>query len=128
MKKHFIILSIYLGIIVLFWPSAMYGAGGAPTPSGDAASGNITRLENPIGATNVNVIIGRVIKGALGIVGALALFMFFWGGQTWLISAGNPEKVKAGTQTMIWAAVGVVIVFASYMILNGVFKTLEAIR
>ncbi|TSC83673.1 MAG: membrane protein of unknown function [Parcubacteria group bacterium Gr01-1014_13] len=80
----------------------------------------ICSLENPLAGnvTEATTIISTAIKAALGIVGALALLMLVWGGFQWLTSAGNPEKVKSGTQTMIWAIIGVVLVFASYLVLS----------
>jgi uncharacterized membrane protein YidH (DUF202 family) len=79
-------------------------------------------LENPIGSgqkgtTEIGSIINTVIKAALGIIGGITLLMFVWGGFQWLTSAGNPEKVAAGTQTMIWAVIGVILVLASYVLL-----------
>jgi hypothetical protein len=80
-------------------------------------------LPNPITAgTDIPTIIGMVIKGVLGIIGAISLFMIFFGAWKWQTSLGNPEKVKAGTNTIIWATVGIAVVFASYMILNYIFK------
>ena len=83
----------------------------------------ICHLENPIGigqkgTTEASAIIGTIIKAALGIVGALTLLMLVWGGFQWLTSAGNAEKVKMGTQTMVWAIIGVLLVFASYLLLS----------
>jgi hypothetical protein len=99
----------------------------APTKAGcvlDKGTGQeICSLENPIGlgvkgTTDFNSIISLVIKTALSIIGALTLLMLVWGGFQWLTSAGNPEKVKSGTQTMIWAIIGVALVFASYLVLS----------
>ncbi|MBI2037897.1 MAG: hypothetical protein HYT15_03125 [Candidatus Magasanikbacteria bacterium] len=83
----------------------------------------ICKLENPIGSgqkgtTEVSVIIATVIKAALGIIGAITLLMFVYGGFQWLTSAGNAEKVTAGTQTMIWAVIGVALVLGSYILLS----------
>ncbi|OGH69362.1 MAG: hypothetical protein A2754_02410 [Candidatus Magasanikbacteria bacterium RIFCSPHIGHO2_01_FULL_47_8] len=75
-------------------------------------------LENPLGTTDVPTLLGTLIKAALGIIGSLTLLMLIWGGFQWLTSAGNAEKVKSGTQTMIWAVIGVVLVFSSYLILS----------
>jgi hypothetical protein len=44
--------------------------------------------------------------------------MFVWGGFSWLTSGGNAEKIKKGSQTMIWAAIGVMLVLSSYIILT----------
>lgn len=86
----------------------------------------VCTLPNPIAnnVTDVPTLIKNIITGLLGIIGALSLLMFVWGGASWLLSAGNPERVKAGTQTMIWAAIGVVFVFVSYIILQTVFTKL----
>ncbi len=83
----------------------------------------ICSLDNPLAKDGKDVveftsIISTVIKTALGIIGALTLLMLVWGGFQWLTSAGNPEKVKMGTQTMIWAIIGVALVFASYLLLS----------
>ena len=81
-------------------------------------------LENPLSGdiTDVPTLIGTIIKAALGIVGALSLYMFIIGGFIWLTSAGNPEKVKRGAKTMLWAAIGVLITFISYLALSTLLK------
>lgn len=92
-----------------------------PNPNCVITNGQeVCSLENPLAGdkTEVTSIISTVIKGALGIVGALTLLMLVWGGFEWLTSAGSPDKVKSGTQTMIWAVIGVVLVFASYILLS----------
>lgn len=87
----------------------------APTP----ADPGVVKLDNPLSSgTSATSIIAIVIKSALGIIGALTLLMFVLGGFEWLTSAGNPEKVKSGTQTMVWAIIGVILVFASYILLS----------
>ncbi len=92
----------------------------AETCEPDSSGRIVCKLENPLAGnpTSVPVIIGTIIKSALGIVGALTLLMLVWGGFQWLTSAGNPEKVKSGMQTMLWAIIGVILVFASYLLLS----------
>lgn len=87
----------------------------------------VTQLANPLkgNVTDVPTIIGNVIKGVLGFIGALTMFMFVMGGWKWITSGGNAERVKEGVKTMLWAAVGVVIVFASYMVVGLVLKLLS---
>ncbi len=82
--------------------------------------GECLPLENPLqgDTTDVTVILGWLIKAALGLMGSLALFMLIWGGFQWLTSAGNSERVEAGTQTMVWAVIGLVVVLSSYVIVT----------
>jgi hypothetical protein len=42
----------------------------------------------------------------------------------WVTAAGNPEHVKKGSQAMLWAVIGIFIIFASYAILTLVFKAM----
>ena len=81
-------------------------------------SNQYVTLSNPISANSVPELVGVVIKSLLGLVGALALLMFVWGGFTWVMSGGNAEKVQKGTQIMIWATVGILVVLASYILVN----------
>ena len=85
-------------------------------------------LPNPLGeGEDVNkpqVLIGKIINGALGIVGSLALVMFIYGGFTWMLSGGNAENVTKGKNILIWATIGLVIIFTSYTLVFFVFSNL----
>jgi hypothetical protein len=49
-----------------------------------------------------------------GIVGALVLLYFFYGGFLWLTSAGASEKIKRGKDVLINSVIGLIIVFGAY--------------
>lgn len=92
-----------------------------------AMSDQTVTLNNPLAGnkTDVPTIIGTVIKGILGVIGAVVLLMFIWGAQKWLTAAGSAEKIKAGAKTMVFAALGAFIVFFSYIFLSGVLAYLS---
>lgn len=75
-------------------------------------------LENPLGQSDPRIIIGNVIRALLGIVGSLALAVFIYGGFTWVISAGNDDKIKKGKDMIIWATFGLLVIFASYSLVT----------
>ena len=81
-----------------------------------------TRLEPPIAEKNLGVLIGNVIKSVLGVIGAITFLVFLVGGALWLTSAGNEDRVKKGTDTMVWAVVGLAVIFSSYAILNTILS------
>lgn len=61
----------------------------------------------------------RVIKTALGISGVLALLAFIYAGIIWMIPFGDQTgNIKKGKQMMIWAVLGLVVIFGSYAILT----------
>jgi hypothetical protein len=97
------------------------------TPTGGSSKVVKTvSLENPLTVdANPSQIIGLIIKSALGVIGGLALVMMVWGAFQWLTSAGNPERVKKGTSTMIWAIVGLILTLGSYVLVNAIFKFLS---
>ena len=86
-------------------------------------------LYNPIagesgGETDIPTIVGNVIKAVTGIIGSLTLLVFIYGGFMWLTSAGQQEKVKTGMMTMLYATIGLFVIFSSYAILSLIFKSL----
>ena len=95
------------------------------TPVASTPTPTPVYLPNALGKnTDISTIIGIVIKGAMGIMGALVLLMIVWGGFQWLTSAGSPEKVKKGTQTMVWAVIGAFLALSSYFILSIILNFL----
>jgi type IV secretory pathway VirB2 component (pilin) len=84
-------------------------------------------LEDPLGAGgNVAEIGNRLITGALGVTGILAIIAFIWGGIEWMTSGGNTERIGKGKKMIVWAIVGLIVIFGSYAILNLIFTALEA--
>ncbi len=94
--------------VLLFLPSLAQAQGGVPLP-------------NPLEAESIPELAGQMIKGLLGVTGAIALFMLVWGGIVWMTSGGNSNRVEQGKNTILWAILGIVIIFMSYIILNFVF-------
>lgn len=84
-------------------------------------------LDNPLGSkttkggtTDIPTLIGYLINAVLGVVGSLALAMFIYGGFTWMTSSGNAEQVTKGKNIIIWAVLGLVIIFSAYALVNFV--------
>jgi len=113
------------------------GKATAPTDSTGKATavdtggctGDTCTLPNPLaasGATSPEALIGVIVKGVLGVVGAVALLMFIWGGFLWLTAAGSPERVKKGQQVIVWATLGLGVIFTSYALVRFVLQSLGA--
>ncbi len=101
---------------------------GSPSGSiGNSQSSNPppVKLDNPLGngVTDVPTLIGRIIRAVLGVVGSLALVMFIYGGFTWMLAAGSSEKVKKGRDIIVWAAIGLVIIFTSYALVSFIIES-----
>ncbi|WKZ28799.1 MAG: pilin [Patescibacteria group bacterium] len=81
-------------------------------------------LQNPLNANSVPELIANILRAAIGIVGALALLVFIYGGFIWLTSGGEAGKVSAGKEAMKWAAIGLVVIFTSYGLVRFVFSAI----
>jgi hypothetical protein len=99
-----------------------------PVPGNAGDPAKPVTLKNPLTGdskdTDINKLIGQIINAVLGIVGSLALVMFIYGGFTWMLAAGNNEKVQKGKDIIIWAAVGLVVIFSAYALVKFVFSGL----
>jgi len=121
MKNYFYIILVIL-LLLPFYPISLLRA------AGSSCTGDTCTLDNPLGSgvTEVSDIVGIALKGLLGIVGALALFFFIQGGFAWMTSAGNAERIKKGKDTMMWASMGLLVVFASYSFLSFILQMIGA--
>ncbi|MDD5528078.1 MAG: pilin [Patescibacteria group bacterium] len=145
-----IILFFFTLSLVFFYSSLLFSGGsivlaeggaGGTEQNGGAASGSETppaannnvNLINPLGGTTGNPagtinsvpqLIGNIINAALGIVGSLALVMFIYGGFTWMLAAGNEQAVEKGKNILMWAAIGLVVIFASYSLVSFVISAI----
>jgi len=110
-------------------PSAAPAAGGetSATPTGmgdggeDRTSPSDFGLHNPIGSTDLRVIISRLIRADLGVVGALFLVMFVYGGVQWM-TAGESKRIDSAKKTLVNAVIGMIIIAFSYSIVSLVFS------
>jgi len=88
----------------------------ALTPTGTVS------LENPIKYDNPVSIISAVIKGAIGIMGSLALIMVVMGARKWLMAGGNADEIESGTKTITWAILGIILTLASYILIKSILN------
>ncbi len=105
MKKF--IFFLLFSALLLIPVSISLAAASATTPC-------LTCLTNPLSTDSPQVLIGNIINAALGVVGSIALLMFIYGGFTWMTSGGSADKIKKGRDILMWSAIGLIVIFASY--------------
>jgi cytochrome bd-type quinol oxidase subunit 2 len=77
------------------------------------------------GSANLNNTITQVINTMLFIVGILSVIMIIWGGISFVISRGDPDKTKNARNTIVYAVVGLVVAIIAYALVNWVFNALS---
>lgn len=95
----------------------------------------IPQIKNPLQKTagvaeattakgQVAVLTGNIIAGVMSVVGSISLLMFIYAGIRFMMARGNADESKKAMQIMVWAALGLLVIFSSYIILRFVFDVL----
>lgn len=129
MKKlfAFFLLAIFFPLSIAMAQTGSGDNTGGNTGTGDnPCTGSEICIDNPLQDSTPQALIGRIINGVLGVVGSLALIMFVYGGLIWMTSSGSSDKVKQGRDILIWAVIGLVIIFSAYGILRFVIRGVGA--
>ena len=101
-KKLFLSLLLFLGFV---GGTIVYAQEPPPTLEG-----------------NITPIVERVLGYLFPIAGVIAVIFIIQGGYMWIISAGDPSKVKQAQGTLTWAVIGLVFILIIFSILQSVLK------
>ncbi len=88
----------------------------------------------PFGKTtlSIDMDLGKLIAWLyyfiIGISGFAAFLMIIFGGVQWLTSVGNPSQMGAAKDRITSALLGIVIILASWLILNTINPNLTTIK
>ena len=77
---------------------------------------------------NLNEIIAWFYYFIVAIAGIAAFFALIVGGFEWLTSAGSPSKVTSAKDRMFSAMLGLIIILASYLILQVINPELTTLQ
>lgn len=67
-------------------------------------------------------LLGRITYNVLAVIGAVAFLFFMFGGVVWIFSGGNEDRIKKGRDIMLWASLGLAVMFLAYAIVALVFR------
>ncbi|GEM_PF-4852714 len=108
--------------------SECYATGGTTVSEESAATqglagakGFVTNFFAPktgfnVGAARPEIVAGKIIQGALGLIGVIFGILVIYGGYLWMIARGNEEDVKKSIEILKTAITGFIIVIAAYAI------------
>jgi len=86
-------------------PVDISGVGGMPT-------GGVDALPNIIHVGLDLLIVAAII---------LSLIYLVWGGFNWLMSEGEKQRINQARQKVVYAILGLIVVFLSFFIINLIF-------
>lgn len=110
----------YILAILLLWPLALRAQDVDPLGSLRTAAGGTGLVSDQ---EPVDIIVS-VVNVLLYFVGTIFMILIVWAGFRWMTSAGNTDTVKKARETIINSVIGLVIIFASYVLVNFVITSL----
>lgn len=75
--------------------------------------------------TSAEQVIGQIVKIMLSFVGSIALALYIGAGILWMTALGNSERIDKAKSIFVWTTLGLVIMLASYFIVQFLFTTLN---
>jgi len=66
-----------------------------------------------------------LINAFLSILGIIFIILMLYGGTMWMTARGNAEQITKGFDTLIYAAIGLALILASYGIAKFVIDKLQ---
>jgi len=109
-KKIFFVLML-ASLFIVTHASAQLPVG-TSTPGGGApgaGAGTSVTLPNPLGVSNINDLIGKIIDGLIVFATPVAAAMVIWAAYLFMTSAGEPDKITTARGALLWTVVGYAI-------------------
>ncbi len=123
MKKRFVALAILCGVCCLGVVSPVIADNtfdekicGKLDPSSEQYKDYGCGEKSP----NAEGVAVGIINAVIGVVGIIAVLMIVIGGINYATSAGDPGKAKKAKDTILYSAIGLVIAFSAFALVNFV--------
>lgn len=85
-------------------------------------------IPNPLIAFEPTSVFANVINTLLLWAGAIALLFIIIGGFRFIISMGNAEGVEKARNTVLYAILGLILIFLAYLIVGYLLGDLLGVR
>lgn len=125
-RKGRTLLAVLFFICLFFVSTPVLAQGGAPADT--SIQGGVQVLQQPLGAssTDIRVIIARVIRAALALLGIVLVALILYAGFLWMTAGGNEENIANAKKTITNAVIGLVIILSAYAIVSFILNQLLA--
>ena len=76
-------------------------------------------------ATKLEATAATLIRAVLGLTGIIALIIIIYAGFLYLTASGHAEQIKKAQNMLVYAAIGLVLIFGAYTLASYVTRQLE---
>ena len=75
--------------------------------------------------TDIRIIVARIIRVVLGLLGIIALVIIIYAGFKWMTAGGEEEKITTAKNQLTNGVIGLIIILAAYSVATFVFYQLQ---
>jgi hypothetical protein len=79
-------------------------------------------LINPLGSRTISDLTADVVKWISSLAGTAFIVYLFWGGLQWMTSRGDPKQLMSARGKMLYAIVGITVIFTAYFIIDALIS------
>ncbi len=83
-----------------------------------AAAAQAVQVPNPIKGANLGEVLSGIVTSLLIFAGAVAVLFLIIGGFRYVVSAGNPDQVEGAKKTILYAILGLIVIFVAYVLVT----------
>ena len=73
-------------------------------------------IDNPVSGSSFGQILADIIDALLLFAGAIAVLFLIIGGFRYVVSTGNEQQVDAARKTILYAVLGLIIIFIAFVL------------
>lgn len=122
---------IIFAAIVLFLAAPAAGVF-AQTNTGQGGTGGVntnagTQLINPLKANSFNDLLSGIEDVIINVGTVVVVLMVIYVGFMFVTARGEPAKISAAKQALLWTLIGALILLGAKAIQLGITKTVEAL-
>lgn len=86
--------------------------------SAQAAAAQAVGVPNPISGGDLQSVLFNVVNALLLFAGAVAVLFLIIGGFRYVVSTGNEQQVSGAKQTILYAILGLIIIFVAFVLVT----------
>ncbi len=128
-RKFFLILKAAtittVVLLAVFCLPDLVQAQSVADPSSSLQTG-VNVISDPLGlpTTDIRLVVARIIRVALGLLGIIALVLIIYAGFLWMTAAGNEQQIDDAKKFLINTAIGLAIILSAYAIVSFIISQL----
>lgn len=74
--------------------------------------------DKTVGINNISDIVNKIMPVIMTAAGIILFFVLVWGGYNYMMSQGNPEKIKGAQAKITTGIIGFILLIAAYAIVK----------